>query len=116
MLEITSVIIAGASGLQLGWSVISPGERSRSVALAQEGRRAVVIVLGLILPFVVAGIIEGAITGQPWPTALRVGIGAVAEVAFLAYLFVLGRRAHAAGFTGDMDEHIEREVWSEASA
>jgi hypothetical protein len=64
----------------------------------------VVIVLGLVVVFLAAGIIEGFVTGRPWPTWLRVGIGAAAEAAFLAYVAVLGRRAAAAGLTGALGE------------
>ncbi len=104
MLELTSVFIAGAAGLRLGWTLIDPGDRPRLTALAEEGRRAVVIVIGLILTFGVAGAIEGFVTGRPWPTAVRVGIGALAEAAFLTYVVVLGRRAAAQGLTGALGE------------
>ncbi len=107
MLELTSVFIAGAAGLRLGWTLIDPGDRPRLSALAEEGRRAVVIVIGLILTFAAAGTIEGFVTGRPWPTALRVGIGALAEIAFLAYAIALGRRAAAHGFTGALGEQDE---------
>ena len=36
------------------------------------------------------------------PTWARIGIGAVAEVAFIAYVIVLGRRGLRAGATGDL--------------
>jgi uncharacterized membrane protein SpoIIM required for sporulation len=104
MLELTAVFVAGAAGLRLGWTVIDPGDRPRGTALAEEGRRAVVIVLGLVVVFLVAGTIEGFVTGRPWPTWLRVGIGVAAEAAFLAYVVVLGRRAAAAGLTGALGE------------
>jgi uncharacterized membrane protein SpoIIM required for sporulation len=104
LLELTAVCVAGGSGLALGWAWISPGDRSRVAALAQEGRRAVVIVLGLVLAFAAAGMIEGFVTGQPWPTWLRVGIGVVAESAFLAWVIVRGRAAAAHGFTGQLGE------------
>jgi uncharacterized membrane protein SpoIIM required for sporulation len=104
MLELTSVFIAGAAGLRLGWTLIDPGDRPRLTALAEEGRRTVVIVIGLILTFGVAGAIEGFVTGRPWPTALRVGIGALAETAFLVYACALGRRAAARGLTGALGE------------
>lgn len=110
MLELTSVFIAGGAGLRLGWTLIDPGDRRRGEALAEEGRRAVVIVLGLVLSFAVAGSIEGFVTGRPWPTALRVGIGLLAEAAFLAYLVVCGRRAAAQGLTGALGEE-ERRGW-----
>jgi uncharacterized membrane protein SpoIIM required for sporulation len=107
MLELTSVFVAGAAGLRLGWTLIDPGDRARMTALAEEGRRTVVIVIGLVLTFAVAGLIEGFVTGRPWPTPLRVGIGMVVEAAFLGYLFVLGRAAAARGLTGALGEQDE---------
>lgn len=107
-LELTAVVVAGGSGLALGWALIDPGRRSRRDAIGEEGRRAVVMVLGLVLTFIVAGIIEGFVTGSPLPTAVRVGIGALAEVAFLLYAFVLGRNAAAAGYSGRFGEDRER--------
>jgi uncharacterized membrane protein SpoIIM required for sporulation len=104
LLELSAVVIAGAAGLQIGWAIIAPGDRSRGEALAEEARRAVVIVLGLIGAFFVAGLIEGFVTGRPWPTALRVGIGVVAWGAFVLYLAAQGRQAAAAGLTGLLGE------------
>lgn len=104
LLELTAVAVAGGAGLALGWSVIAPGDRWRRDALAKEGRRAVVVVLGLVVAFAVAGLIEGFVTGRPWPTALRVGIGVVAWSAFLLYVVVQGRQAAAAGLTGTLGE------------
>jgi uncharacterized membrane protein SpoIIM required for sporulation len=86
LLELTSVIIAGGAGLRLGWAIVAPGDRSRVRALTEAGRDSVTIVLGLMLAFVVAGIIEGFVTPSPLPTWARVGVGAAVEIAFLAYL------------------------------
>src|SRR6266699_4569536 len=91
----------------LGWTLIDPDDRPRLTALAEEGRRTVVIVVGLILTFAVAGAIEGFVTGRPWPTALRVGIGGLVEIAFLAYALTLGRGAAARGLTGALGERDE---------
>ena len=104
LLELTSVFVAGGAGLRLGWTLIDPGDRPRAQALAAEGRRAVMIVLGLVAAFLVAGTIEGFVTGRPWPTWLRVGIGVLAEAGFLTYVVVLGRRAAAKGLTGALGE------------
>jgi uncharacterized membrane protein SpoIIM required for sporulation len=96
LLELTAVFIAGGAGLRLGWTLIAPGDRPRSVALAAEGRRSVVIVVGLVAAFVVAGLVEGFVTGSPLPTWARVGIGVVVEVLFVGYLLVYGPRAATA--------------------
>ena len=64
LLELSAVVIAGAAGLRLGWAIIDPGDRARRDALAEQGRRSVVIILGLIVVFAVAGVIEGFVTGS----------------------------------------------------
>lgn len=95
LLEISAVIVAGAAGLRLGWTLIDPGDRGRMQALTEEGRQAVVVVLGLVGAFVVAGLIEGFVTGSPLPTLVRVGIGILVEIAFITYVVRLGRAATA---------------------
>ena len=104
LLELTAVVIAGAAGLRLGWALIDPGDRSRGTALREEGRRAVVMVLGLVLTFVVAGTIEGFVTGSTLPTWARVGLGVLVEVAFVLYVVTQGRAAARAGLTGRFGE------------
>jgi uncharacterized membrane protein SpoIIM required for sporulation len=100
LLELTAIIIAGAAGLRLGWAIVAPGDRTRADALAEEGRRSVVIVLGLMLCFVTAGLIEGFVTPSGLPTAARVGVGVLIEGAFISWIVGRGRRAEAAGHTG----------------
>ena len=104
MLELTAVFIAGGAGLRLGWAALAPGDRTRAAALAEEGRRAVVIVLGLVLVFLVSGLLEGYVTAAPWPTWARLGTGAVVWAAFVGWIVVAGRRAAADGLTGALGE------------
>jgi uncharacterized membrane protein SpoIIM required for sporulation len=103
LLELTAVFVAGAVGLRLFWSWVEPGPRTRLQALAAEGRTAVAIAIGLVFVLLVSGAIEGFVTPSGLPTWARIGIGLVAELVFLAYVFVLGRRASRAGVTGDLD-------------
>ena len=111
LLELTAVFLAAGAGLRLGWSIIDPGPRPRGRALAEEGRTAASIALGLIVVLLVSGIIEAFVTPSPLPTWARIVIGVAAEAAFLCYVLVLGRRAAAAehqrglaGLAGDIEE------------
>lgn len=104
LLELTAVFIAGATGLRLFWSWIVPGNRTRVQSFAAEGRTAIAVSLGLVAVLLVSGAIEGFVTPSDLPTAARIGIGILAETAFLLYVFVVGRRAARAGATGDLDE------------
>ncbi|GAA4091234.1 stage II sporulation protein M [Actinomadura miaoliensis] len=103
LLELTAVYLACGAGLKLGWTIIDPGPRRRGQALAEEGRACVAVAIGLVGVLLVSGLIEGFVTGWVHITWLRVGIGVVAEAAFLAYVIVLGRRATRQGDTGDAD-------------
>jgi uncharacterized membrane protein SpoIIM required for sporulation len=104
LLELSCIVVAGGAGLALGWTLISPGDRPRAKALADEGRRTVTIVGGLVLALAVAGGIEGFVTGQPWPAWLRVGIGTCAWLGFVVWIVAGGRLAAARGYTGRLGE------------
>jgi hypothetical protein len=102
MLELSAVFLAAAAGLRLGWSIIDPGPRRRGQALAEEGRATVTIALGLVVVLAVSGVIEAFVTPSGLPSWARIGIGGVAEAAFLAYVIVVGRRARRLGHTADI--------------
>ena len=91
--ELSAIIISAGAGLRVGGAMLVPGDRRRGDALAEEGRRAIVLLLGCALLFVVAGFIEGFVTPSSLPTAVRVGVGVVVEVALLVYVVGLGRSA-----------------------
>jgi uncharacterized membrane protein SpoIIM required for sporulation len=59
ILELTAIFICGGAGLLLGEAVINPGELPRSHAIQQKGKEATQLVVGSILLFVIAGVIEG---------------------------------------------------------
>ena len=108
MLELSAVFLAAAAGLRLGWTIIDPGPRRRAQALAEEGRATVTIALGLIVVLGVSGVIEAFVTPSGLPAWLRIGIGALAEAAFLAYVIAAGRRAGRGGLTADISEAPEQ--------
>ncbi|MFI6940148.1 stage II sporulation protein M [Streptomyces sp. NPDC050418] len=104
LLELTAVFVAAGTGLRLGWTLIDPGPRTRRTALAEEGRAAVGMAIGLALVLFISGIIEGFVTPSGLPTWARITIGVVAELAFLLYAYVVGGRAVRAGEHGDVAE------------
>ena len=104
LLELTAVFLAGAVGMRLGWTVISPGDRPRAQALAEQGRAVVSAAVGLTVVLLVSGLIEALVTPSPLPTFVRVGIGVLAEAAFLAYVVYFGRKASLDGETGDLED------------
>ncbi|MFC8536823.1 stage II sporulation protein M [Streptomyces sp. NPDC057249] len=107
LLELTAVFVAAGTGLRLGWTVIDPGPRTRRAALAQQGRAALGMAIGLALVLFVSGVIEAFVTPSGLPTWARISLGTAAELLFLLYVYVLGGRAARAGEAGDLDE-VER--------
>ncbi|MFG2825221.1 stage II sporulation protein M [Kitasatospora sp. NPDC048365] len=103
LLELTAVFVAAGLGLRLGWTVIDPGPRTRAAALAEEGRSVIGMAIGLAAVLLVTGVLEAFVTPSSLPTWARIGIGVVAEVLFLLYALVLGRRAAALGEVGDVE-------------
>ena len=110
LLELTAVFVACGLGLRLGWTVVDPGGRTRTRALAEEGRAAVSGALGLALVLLVSGLVEAFVTPSPLPTWARIGIGVLVEALFLAWVFGPGRRAHRAGVTGDVRGDLRGDV------
>ncbi|MDN5746103.1 MAG: stage II sporulation protein M [Nocardioidaceae bacterium] len=102
LLELTCVFVAGGVGLRLFWSWIEPGQLSRGASIAHAGRTAVTVAMGLAVVLLISGIVEAFVTPSPLPTWARVGIGILAEMLFLTYVFVVGRAAVAQGATGDL--------------
>ncbi|NHI17450.1 stage II sporulation protein M [Microbacterium excoecariae] len=105
LLEMTAIFVAGAAGLRIFWAWVSPGRASRGSALASEGRALATVVVGLVLALALSGVVEGFVTRQDWPPAVKIGIGAAALGALLAYMLGVGRRAARAGETGDVREY-----------
>jgi uncharacterized membrane protein SpoIIM required for sporulation len=106
MLELTAVFVAAGVGLRLFWSWVEPGDLTRAQSFAREGRTAGTVALGLAGVLAVSGCIEAFVTPSPLPTWARIGVGALAEATFLAYVFVLGRQAVQRGHTGDLDPRL----------
>ncbi len=91
MLELSCIVVTGAAGLRLGWSIVSPGRRTRGRSLVAEARRAIVIVLGTAPWLVVAGLVEGFLTPSGLTLAEALGIGATLAATYWTLVLRLGR-------------------------
>jgi uncharacterized membrane protein SpoIIM required for sporulation len=81
MIELTAIFIAGGAGLLMGYKLFVPGSQSRIYQLKLHAKRSVMLLLGTIPLFIIAGIIEGFIT----PAAISL------EAKYLiAFLTVIG--------------------------
>ena len=92
-LEIFAILVAGAAGLRMGMALAIPGHRTRGASLRSGAIEAVLLVLGTIPMFIVAGMIESFVTPSFLPGASKIIIGLLALGATLAYLLWVGSEA-----------------------
>jgi uncharacterized membrane protein SpoIIM required for sporulation len=106
LLELTCVFVGAGVGLRIGWSWIAPGpHRTRGQALAERARSGMLVAIGLALTLGVAGLVEAYVTPSALPAAVRIAIGALIWLLFLAYAFGVGGAAHRRRATADLSEH-----------
>lgn len=92
IIELTAIIIGGASGMVIGHALVAPGEYTRKEAFSRAGRDAVRMLLGTVPLFIAAGFIESFITPSALPKELKLGFAGLTAVFLIAY-FRLGYNA-----------------------
>lgn len=90
-IEITAIQIAAAGGLLLAGGVLNPGRLRRQDAIAQNGKRAGVLIAGVAAMLCVAGIIEGFFSPLRFSMDVRAAVGIVTALAMIAYFGLAGR-------------------------
>jgi len=89
--ELFAITLAGAAGFRIGWTLAFPGERSRLDALAEAGRKAAIVMAGVVVMLGCAGLLEGVARQLITDTFVRYGIAAASAFVWLSY-FYLPRR------------------------
>lgn len=92
MTELSAVILCGAGGLALAEALVFPGRHLRLQNLKLHGREAAVLVLGCVVMFLVAGMIEGIFRQSVQSVPIRYSLAAVTGAAWLIYFTRAGRR------------------------
>lgn len=88
--ELFAVTLAGAAGFRIGWALAFPGERSRLDAIRAAGREAALVMAGVVIMLMVAGLLEGFARQMIASTPARYAV-AVATAAFWLTFFYAGR-------------------------
>lgn len=90
--ELSAIVLASAAGLHIGRAIAFPGARSRFAAAAEAGRRAAIVMIGVVLMLCVAGLLEGfgrqLITGD----LARYSVALAMLLLWLGYFSFVGRR------------------------
>ena len=88
-LEISAIILAGASGFILGNSILFPGTYSRMHSLREGARDGLKLVIGLVPIFIVAGFLEGYVTRLTESPDIVKGLIIGVSAAFIIGYFVI---------------------------
>ncbi len=97
--EITAICIGGAAGFIIARGMLAPNGLPRRIALRKEAVTAVKLVLGGILLFLLAGVIEGTISQVHPPKIsawIKLGFAMVVGLGCYAYLFSTALRVRKA--------------------
>jgi len=90
--ELLAILLAGAAGFRIGWSVVFPGEESRLAAAARAGRTAAMVMVGVVLMLMAAAILEGYGRQLIRDDAARYAIGGTMLALWLLYFYLPRRR------------------------
>jgi uncharacterized membrane protein SpoIIM required for sporulation len=83
--ELTGIVIAGAAGLQLGWSILSPGNFSRKQALVNAGKSSMQLMYGSMFLLLIAAFVEAF-----WSSTHLVSVNTKYWVGLAFWLMVFG--------------------------
>ena len=90
-IELTAIQIAGGAGLLLARGVLLPGRLRRRDAIAQNSRRAGILIAGVTAMLCVAGIIEGFFSPLRVDAPVRAGVGVLTALVLIGYFGFAGR-------------------------
>lgn len=90
--EISAIAIATAAGIHIGRAVAFPGDRSRMTAAAEAGRRGAIVMIGVILMLLIAGLLEGFARQLVIDDSARLAIGGGMLALWITYFSFGGRR------------------------
>lgn len=91
VIELTAIQIAGGAGLLMAAGILLPGRLRRGESVAAAGKRAGVLIAGVVAMLCVAGTIEGFFSPQRFSIAVRGGVGIVTAILLVLYFGFCGR-------------------------
>jgi uncharacterized membrane protein SpoIIM required for sporulation len=107
-LELGAIGLAGGAGLELGWSLVSPGDRTRIASLQASARSVVVVVFGAAVMLFMAAAVEGFWSASSMPSSVKRGVGVAMFVIVTSYIALGGRGSSH----GESSEKSEAPRWT----
>jgi uncharacterized membrane protein SpoIIM required for sporulation len=92
--ELFAIILAGAAGFHVGLAIAFPGSETRLGAAERAGREGGVVMIGVVIMLVVAGLLEGFVRQLVVIDWLRYAIAITTLSLWLSYFYLPQRRRH----------------------
>ena len=90
--ELTALVLSCAAGLNLGWSLIAPGRRTRTAALKRAAIQSVTLIYGVAGLLLLAAFIEAFWSARTSvPDNVKYAVGSAVWITTLGYLLFAGR-------------------------
>lgn len=90
--ELTGIVLAGAAGLRMGWSMIATDGKSRMGSVQAAAPEVFRLVSGAAIMLFIAAAIEGFWSASPIPLQIKLAFGALQIMIVVAWLGFGGRR------------------------
>jgi uncharacterized membrane protein SpoIIM required for sporulation len=91
--ELLAILLAGAAGLHIGRAVAFPGQRTRMAAAGEAGRRGALVMIGVVIMLLVAGLLEGFARQLITDDFARYAIAATMFAIWTVYFSIANRHA-----------------------
>ena len=92
--EFFAIVLSGAAGIRIGWSVVFPADgESRLDSATRAGRSAAIVMGGVVIMLLTAGLLEGFGRQLITSDLARYTIGSAMLAGWLAYFYVPRRTA-----------------------
>jgi len=89
--ELTAIVISGAAGLRMGWSLVETHGRSRLRSLQAQGHAIATLIGGAAIMLLTAAFIEGFWSPSAVPDPVKWGVAGGLWFGVLAYFVFAGR-------------------------
>jgi uncharacterized membrane protein SpoIIM required for sporulation len=105
VLELSIIVIAGATGLYVGDALLRPGLLGRGEAFSRAARSSLGLAAGSASLLIVSGIVEAYISPSALPAWFKLLVGAAIGTALYSWLLLTGRQ-HAARSRLALDQAV----------
>lgn len=96
VLELSVIVVAGATGLYVGDSILRPGLQRRSDAFSHAALGSLGLAAGTASLLVVSGLLEAYVSPSGLPAPAKLGVGALVAAILYGWLLLAGRARRTA--------------------